>query len=262
MPGIQLAADELSRLVAARPKETADVLHQLQHPIRSEEDLLDLLGRTTHLAVELIDGADWAGVTAQFGADPFTASRTHERVQSVDDVQYALDDGPCLRALRQSEVVAMSATMVHQEFPELFSVAQRHDVGSFLAAPMSANGESIGALNLYSADEAAFESADQGFMTLLVGCASRGLSEYALVHSTEILEAQLHQAILHRAPIEQAKGILMAVRQIGPDDAFTVLREESMRRNIKLRDLAVDFVADTAGQAETASTQERATNGR
>ena len=247
MNGIQLAPDELSRLVAERPKETAGVLHGLQRPVRSENDLLDLLEITTHLAVRLIDGADWAGVTAQFGARPFTASRTHERVQAVDDAQYALDDGPCLRAMRQYAVVSMSAAAVRQAWPDFAGAAQDHEVGSFLAAPMLADGESIGALNLYSADANAFDGTDQDFIALLVGCASRGLTEYATVHSAETLVAQLHEAIHHRAPIEQAKGILMAVHQLGPEDAFAVLREQSMQRNVKLRDLAVDFVADSAG---------------
>ncbi len=247
MDGIQLAPDELSRLVAERPREAADVLHELQRPVRSEDDLLDLLEITTHLAVRLIDGADWAGVTAQFGARPFTASCTHDCVQAVDEVQYALDDGPCLRAMRQYAVVSMSAAAVRRLWPALAGAAQRHEVGSFLAAPMSADGESIGALNLYSADANAFNGIDQDFIALLVGCASRGLTEYATVHSAETLVAQLHEAIHNRAPIEQAKGILMAVHQVGPEDAFAVLREQSMQRNVKLRDLAVDFVAETAG---------------
>ena len=255
MDGIQLAPDELSRVVAERPKETADVLHELQRPVRSESDLLDLLEITTHLAVRLIDGADWAGVTAQFGARPFTASCTHDRVQAVDNVQYALDDGPCLRAMRQYAVVSMNAAAVRQVWPELAGAAQSHEVGSFLAAPMLADGESIGALNLYSADASAFNGIDQDFIALLVGCASRGLTEYATVHSAETLVAQLHEAIHNRAPIEQAKGILMAVHQLGPDEAFAVLREQSMQRNVKLRDLAVEFVAESTGVEPVAAAQ-------
>ncbi len=250
--GIQLAPDELRRLLAARPKQAADVIYALQHPIRTEYDVIDLLETVTHLAVDLIDGADWAGVTAQFDSSPFTAASTHARVQSVDDVQYALDDGPCLRAMRSRKVVAMSAADVRSEFPDLASAAQQSQVGSFLAAPLGAHGESVGALNLYSQADAGFDGIDEDFIAILSGCADRGLSEYATTHSAETLAAQLHQAIQNRAPIEQAKGILMAVHQISPEEAFGMLREQSMRGNVKLHDLAVSFVAENASRGDSA----------
>jgi AmiR/NasT family two-component response regulator len=41
--------------------------------------------------------------------------------------------------------------------------------------------------------------------------------------------------------IDQAKGILMAVRRISADEAFTLLVEQSQRENVKLRDLAIRF---------------------
>lgn len=248
MDGIQLAPDELARLLSARPVETANVVSELQHTVRSEDDLLDLLEKTTDLAVRLIDGVDWAGVTAQFDDRPFTAARTDPRAQSVDDVQYALDDGPCLRAMRSSEIVAMSAAAVRREFPGLASAAQHSLVGSFLAAPLVAGGESIGALNLYSVSDSGFDAIDQDFVAVLVGCATRGLTEYATLHSVEILAAQLQQAMHNRAPIEQAKGILMAAHQLCAEDAFALLRDQSMKRNIKLHDIAVEFVAENAGE--------------
>jgi AmiR/NasT family two-component response regulator len=42
--------------------------------------------------------------------------------------------------------------------------------------------------------------------------------------------------------IDQAKGILMAIRHITSDEAFTLLVEQSQRENIKVYDLAIRLI--------------------
>ncbi|WP_160317625.1 ANTAR domain-containing protein [Arthrobacter sp. RIT-PI-e] len=49
----------------------------------------------------------------------------------------------------------------------------------------------------------------------------------------------------HRAVIEQAKGILMAVQMLTPDHAFHALSRHSQRTNRKLTDIAQNLVAAT-----------------
>jgi hypothetical protein len=53
---------------------------------------------------------------------------------------------------------------------------------------------------------------------------------------------QLGEALASRAVIDQAKGVLAAVRSLTPDAAFDVLRETSQRRNVRLRTLAERLV--------------------
>ena len=48
-----------------------------------------------------------------------------------------------------------------------------------------------------------------------------------------------------RAVIEQAKGVLMAQRQVTAEQAFEILREASQRYNRKLRDIAHGIVEGT-----------------
>jgi ANTAR domain-containing protein len=55
------------------------------------------------------------------------------------------------------------------------------------------------------------------------------------------------QARLESLPvIEQAKGILMAQRRCGPEEAFGLLRQASQRANLKLHVLAAQIVAQVA----------------
>jgi AmiR/NasT family two-component response regulator len=52
----------------------------------------------------------------------------------------------------------------------------------------------------------------------------------------------LRTALTSRAVIDQAKGMLMAIRRISADDAFALLVEQSQRENVKLREVAERFV--------------------
>ena len=63
--------------------------------------------------------------------------------------------------------------------------------------------------------------------------------------------AQLQHALDSRVAIEQAKGYLAAVADIDIDSAFHALRKFSRSRNLKLRQVSLDFVAGTLiGEAD------------
>lgn len=54
--------------------------------------------------------------------------------------------------------------------------------------------------------------------------------------------ASLRAALTSRAVIDQAKGVIMAVRRVDADHAFMLMVEQSQNQNIKVRDLAQQFV--------------------
>jgi hypothetical protein len=71
-----------------------------------------------------------------------------------------------------------------------------------------------------------------------------------LVAELQALVAQLETALSTRAPIEQAKGILMGAERCSADQAFDMLRRASQRENRKLRDVAQDLVDRVGHPAE------------
>jgi hypothetical protein len=67
------------------------------------------------------------------------------------------------------------------------------------------------------------------------------------------------QARLDSLPvIEQAKGIVMAQHQCGPDEAFDLLRRASQRANVKVSVLAERIVEQAAGRADRSHSAVRA----
>lgn len=63
------------------------------------------------------------------------------------------------------------------------------------------------------------------------------------------VDAAVAGVTVHRAAIEQAKGMLMVLRGLSGDAAFGVLRDYSQAHNVKLRDLA-ELLVETLRSAE------------
>ncbi|MBF6167092.1 PAS and ANTAR domain-containing protein [Streptomyces gardneri] len=66
-------------------------------------------------------------------------------------------------------------------------------------------------------------------------------------HRQETLDGALPELYAARAVIEQAKGALMVIYGVGPEQAFRVLSWRSQETNVKLRRLAARLVADLPG---------------
>ncbi|MFI9408348.1 PAS and ANTAR domain-containing protein [Nocardia gamkensis] len=66
-------------------------------------------------------------------------------------------------------------------------------------------------------------------------------------HRQETLDDALPELYAARSVIEQAKGALMLIYGIGPEQAFRVLSWRSQETNVKLRTLAARLVADLSG---------------
>jgi hypothetical protein len=127
-----------------------------------------------------------------------------------------------------------------------------HQVLSTLSLPILSGDVSLGALNLYARQEAAFDDEAEAVGFDLATAAGAVLANVTAYWTAFQLSENLSEAMRSRAVIEQAKGILMA-RSPGltPDAAFDLLRKASQRENVKLRNIAHRIVARrTNGQSD------------
>lgn len=69
-----------------------------------------------------------------------------------------------------------------------------------------------------------------------------GIDEVRQDIRQEVLDEALPDLFENRAAIEQAKGVMMAVHRVSPDQAFRVLQWRSQETNIKLRTLAKQLI--------------------
>lgn len=133
-------------------------------------------------------------------------------------------------------------TAADRRWPGFGDAARGVGIHTMMCAPIHVDGVSVGSLTIFSRT-AGLPTAHEGHALELVAAAvGDAFGRRRHRRSLDTTIAGLHEAMNHRAPIEQAKGILMALRSIDADEAFAVLSAESQRANRKLRTVAAEFV--------------------
>jgi GAF domain-containing protein len=213
--------------------------------VLAEESLDTVLARVMGLVTATIEVTDFGGVTLVRDRRMTTAAVTDERTHELDAVQYRLDEGPCLQAIRDSTVYGIPNILGEQRFPHFASEAATYGVRSTLSLPLLINNKAVGALNLYSLRSESFNEGHYVEGQYLAERVAVSVANATFVDTTTQLVTQLNMALVSRAVIEQAKGILMAREACSADDAFDILRRASQHRNRKLREIAEDLVRST-----------------
>jgi hypothetical protein len=239
------ASPALMQALAAHPEQMAELVGTLDGRVPDAATLLDLMGRICRAAVRLLDGVRWAGITAQFDGSPLTAAHTDRRVLIVDEFQYQLDDGPCLRAMRTNTVVAMTAAQVGQQWPTLGVAARQNGVHTVRAVPLEANDRPVAALNLYSPDDTV-SSPDPDVLKVLTEYASRGLADFQNSAPHPDREEVLRRAVAHWVTVKQAIDILVHVHGFSDDYARQILADQAQDWNRTVSDQAAYIISANA----------------
>ncbi len=224
------------------PSMLGTMLVSAGRSVTDEDDLLTLLQRVAEIAHEAIDGADSTGVTIDLGGRTYTAVHTDQRTLRVDSEQYDAGEGPCLHSARTRTVVLVDAADAVHRWPRFAAAAADEGIHSFLAAPLFTPEQSLGSFNLYGRTRSAFDTLDAEILELLTTTVSRALGDFARFKSARDVADSIQRALDTRAPIEQAKGMLMAIRGIDADRAFDLLREQSQTTNVRLHTVATTLV--------------------
>ncbi|MBA4609557.1 GAF and ANTAR domain-containing protein [Aeromicrobium sp. Marseille-Q0843] len=202
----------------------------------AESGLDQTLERAVAGAVELVEGCDHAGISVvERRRVVETAAATDDLVRRGDQLQYELNEGPCLQSIREQETVQSDDLTTEDRWPTWSRrAADELGVRSMLSVQLFVSEDSLGALNLYSGTVGAF-TADSRETAL-------ALAAHVAV---AMLAAQEHEnyesALAHRTVIGQAQGILMERYQLTPDQAFATLARVSQAQNRKLRHIALDL---------------------
>ena len=139
---------------------------------------------------------------------------------------------------------------VEPRWPHLAKLAADGRVRSALALPVRDGGEGEegvgGVVNVYSGHRHAF-GPDNRQVAELVSAAVTGVLQTVAERTALLtLSHNLEQALVSRAVIDQAKGMLMAWLGVDADEAFARLVTLSTRVNVKVRELARLMVSGEA----------------
>lgn len=228
--------------VARRLDEVSSALAELSTILKREEDLGRVLQRGVDQITRAIPGATMASVSVLRGDTAETVVASNDRVVSIDADQYAAGDGPCLEAARTGQIVRTGVEQASQRWAEFARSARGAGVQSYLSCPLFLDEEFAGSLNLYSEQPHGFGALDEAVLRLYTTAATAAIANARRYARARQLAEQLSQALDSRAVIDQAVGVVMAVRGITAEQAFDELARQSQNTNTKLREIAVRVI--------------------
>jgi GAF domain-containing protein len=242
---------------------------ELQNALLGTRTIEEFLHEVPRIAVRRVAEGASCGMTIRAEGRPATTAATDPVTAEVDEVQYRVDDGPCLQAMREGEVVTIDDTAWRQRWPEFEAQAAAAGIRSCLAVPMQAvppgpdsaitarseasrpaggQAVTIGVISLYARDTAAFGEEQAQRAEHFAETASVALAIAERIATYADLNEQLRASLASRPVIDQALGIIIARENCSQSEAFAILRKASQNSNTKLRDLAERIVMGATGQ--------------
>ncbi|MDQ3616055.1 MAG: GAF and ANTAR domain-containing protein [Actinomycetota bacterium] len=214
----------------------ASAIAQAARTINAPRTLDETLVAIAYAAKQSVPGIDAAGISVvHHGGRIETKAATDPLVWTLDALQYDLDEGPCLDAMREQPVVRVENARQEQRWPRYIPRAVEAGLRSQIGVQLYVDEETLGGLNLYSTSSDTLDESSEHVAELFATHAA-----LALGHARHA--ENLSTAISSRKSIGQAIGILMERYEMDEDRAFQFLVRVSTTGNIKLRDVAQELV--------------------
>jgi GAF domain-containing protein len=141
------------------------------------------------------------------GTGVITAASSDDRVEAVDEIQYSSGQGPCLQAITDGRIFRLDSMDEETRWPAFTARAAEQGVRGCLALPLLEDGETFGALNLYSFQDRPFGVTDEDSAVALAAQASGPLSNMRRYANLQQIASHLSRAEDSAVPL--AAGILM-----------------------------------------------------
>jgi transcriptional regulator with GAF, ATPase, and Fis domain len=219
---------------------------ELTDTMVADFDVIDFLHVLTDRSAQLLEVAAAGLLLADPRGELRVVAASSEAARLLELFQLQNDEGPCLDCYRGGRpVVANDLNAEAQRWPRFVGAAQEAGFSAVQALPMRLREQVLGALNLFRATPGPFDPA-----AIRVGQAMADVATISLLHErsmreSDILNEQLQAALNSRVIIEQAKGKLAERFGLDMNQAFSMLRDHSRNRNLRLSVLAQAFIDGT-----------------
>jgi ANTAR domain len=211
-------------------------LTALARDLVNEPDVQHTVQRVVDAAAANLDGVVSASVSlVRQSREIETPASSDDRALRADQLQYELEQGPCLDAIGEQG-----------DLPD-----RRHDRGRARPPLVAGRGRAdrcpqqpvVAAVHRRGAEQSGgAEPVLPGAAGLRRGEALAFTAQAAVALRSARTEEHLRSAMATRTLIGQAQGILMERLKMTPDRAFAVLSRLSQERNEKLRNVARQLV--------------------
>jgi len=231
-----------NRSRAAGSADEATAYASLSKLVFADRPLADTLEKVSVLATQALSETPEVSLTLIEGERAWTAATSGPEALHLDQRQYDLGSGPCLDAARYGETIKLTIDGSDQPYPEFRQAAQWGGVSHTMSIGLSTGDQVMGAMNIYNSTGRPFSDDSDRVARAIAVCVGIVLANVERYRQTAARAAQLEVALQSRAPIEQAKGILMTRHRCTSEEAFKMLIRLSQEQNVKLRVIAQNLV--------------------
>jgi GAF domain-containing protein len=208
------------------------------------------LAQIAHFAVVATPGAEGAGLTLVETDSTQTVVATDDFVREVDDIQYALNEGPCVSAVAQGRTFMSGNLGGEPRWPRFGPRVGRLGVHSALSVPLRSQERILGAINIYARPRNAFGQVSVDMAEAFGPQAAVSAANAQVLARAERLIGQLQEALTSRSEIDHAIGILISRGGITASEAMNRLRAMSQFRSVKVSELAHSLVTEAMRSAQ------------
>ena len=210
------------------------------------EDGIREVVHTTHAMFDV----DGAGLMLADGDRHLrSVAASDERFRHLEDLQVEHQEGPCVDAFENKELVGAEDLTDDQRWPLFSGAAVERKVRAVLASPLPYNQDAVGVVAVLSEDRRPWSP--EGELALLAFTDLAALLIAAMMQGEEQsgLALQLQGALDSRQVIEQAKGVLMGTKGISARAAYEQLRAQARAERRKLGAVSAEIVASATRPA-------------
>jgi GAF domain-containing protein len=250
--GHNVQGETVAQAAERRSAEDEDLRESLAGLSRLASDRLpleDLLTQVATYAVQAIPGADGAGLTLLEQDRVDTIVATAPFVTEVDDIQYGMNQGPCISAAREGQTVLSGSLGGDPRWPRFGGRVARLGVHSVVSLPLITPDGVVGAMNVYAHDKNVFDERAAELGQIFAVPAAIAVHNAHVLAQTRRLADQLQTALEIRGVIDRAVGILMSRSGSTEHESLERLRSLSQHEHRKLAEVARQIVDEAVARA-------------
>lgn len=223
------------------------VFVELADSLVADFDTVEFLTTLALRTAELLHAAEAGVVLADEAGHLRSVAFSSETARLLDLFELQSDEGPCLDCFHSGESIVNATLDPPDRWARFSPEARRLGYRLVHAVPMRLRGRIIGAVNIFSTEDAPLTGVEIVLAQALADVATIALLQERGLREARLLNEQLQAALHSRVVIEQAKGMLAERRQLDMDVAFELLRTHARSSNRKLGEVAAGILDGTIG---------------
>jgi GAF domain-containing protein len=189
--------------------------------------------------VEVLDVSAAGLMLVSPGGDLRVMASSSDAMRVLELFELQAEEGPCPDCYRTGEpIVNHKLGAVDSRWPRFAPRALEAGFRSVHALPMHLRDLTIGALNLFRADEGEMREADVLAGQAFADLATIAILQHRAAAEAQVVNQQLHHALNTRIVIEQAKGVVAERAALDMEQSFARLRNHARNHNLRLADVA------------------------